>query len=265
MSVAETYCQDLSRKLRLLATWPPGSPMTVGRIGRFLANKVFDPETSLSSYGISVNVEDSPGGSGVLSYTSAGVIGFGIAAGGKVPDLTSGLVDAEATVTISFGREHSIVFRASGLRYRTMQDQPKMARKVAYLLKRGEWGRDWHIVTQVVEADSASILISQTSSAEVELALGASANVNGIDLLGVDLKPRVVRQTEMSTIMVNEGGLVPLFKAKRVKRTLFGNVKLKAGFGPADIPNIDNLNDEELERELFDEVNETAQIVGDDA
>jgi hypothetical protein len=239
--------------------------MAVGRVGRFLGNKLFDPETSLGSYGIPVHVEDSPAGSEVLSHTTAGVIEFSFAVGGKVPDLVSGLVDAEARVTISFGREHGIAFRASGLRYWTMQDQPKMARNVAYLLKRGEWGRDWHIVTQVVEADSASILISQTASAEVELALGASAKVSGIDLLGVELKPRVVRQTEMSTIVVNEGGLVPLFKAKRVKRTLFGNVKLKAGFGPADIPNIENLDDEELERELFDEVDVVDKIVGGDA
>jgi hypothetical protein len=265
MSVAGTYCQDLSRKLRLLATWPPGSPMTVGRVGRFLGDKVFDPETSLGSYGILVNVEDDPAGSAVLSYTSAGVNEFKIAAGGKVPDLISGVVDAEARLTISFGRENGIVFRASGLRYRTMQDQPQMARKVAYLLKRGEWGRDWHIVTQVVEAESASILISQTSSAEMELALGASAAVGSIELLGAELKPRVVRQKEMSTIVVNEGGLVPLFKAKRVKRTLFGNVKLKAGFGPADIPNIENLDDDDLERELFDEVDVVDKIVGDDA
>ena len=116
----------------------------------------------------------------MLSYTSKGVKEFKVVTGAKVPDLAGGVVDAQAKVTISFGQEHGIVFRASGLRYRAMQDQPKMARKVAHLLEQGEWQRDWHIVTEVVEADSSSILISSKSSAEVELALGANVTGGGI-------------------------------------------------------------------------------------
>jgi hypothetical protein len=264
MSVAGTYCRDVSRELRLLATWPPGAPMRVGSVGRFLGDRVFEPETSLGSHGITVPVDDDPG-PGVLSYTSDGVREQGVAAGAHLPDLAGGAVTAKATVRISFQREHGIVFRASGLRYRTMRDQPTMARKVARLAETGQWGRDWYIVTQVVEAASASILISDAPSAEVELALAANAEAGGVDLLGAELSPRVVRHRGMHVLIVGASGLAPLFKAKRVRRTFFGDVTLKAGFGPADASGIERLDDAGFERELLEEADTVDKIVLGDA
>jgi hypothetical protein len=262
MSIAGTYCQDVSRELRMLAAWPPGSPVRVGSVGRFLGDRIFEPETTLGSYGIKVTVDDDPG-SGVLSYTSEGVNESSFTVGAHVPDLASGVVDAKAKVTIKFVREHGIIFRASGLRYQTMQDQPKMARKVVPLAKSGQWGRDWYIVTQVVQAASASVLIADAPSAEVELALGADANVAGIELLGAELRPRVVRHKDMHILIVGEG-LAPLFKAKRVKQTIFGNVKLKAGFGPVDVSGIEDLDDADFEREFLEEVDVVDKIVPGD-
>jgi hypothetical protein len=201
----------------------------------------------------------------VLSYTSKGVNEPSITAGVHIPDLAAGAIDAKAKVTIKFASEHGIIFRASGIRFQTMKDQPQMARKVARLAKSGQWGRDWYIVTQTIQAASASILISNSPSAEVELALGAKATVAGLELLGAELKPRVVRQKDMHFLIVGESGLIPLFKAKRVKRTVFGNVKLKAGFGPADVSGIEDLDDAGFEREFLEEVDIVDQIVPDEA
>lgn len=262
MPIAETYCQDVSRELRLLAAWPPGSPIKVGSVGRFLGAGLFEPETTLGSYGINVVVDDDAG-AGVLSYTSQGVGESSFTVGAHIPDLASGLINAKAKATIKFGSEHGIIFRASGLRYETMRDQPKMARKVAHLAKSGQWGRDWYIVTQVVQAGSASVLIADSPSAEVELALGADVNVGGIELLGAELKPHVIRHKGMHILIIDETGLAPLFKAKRVKRSLFGNVKLKAGFGPADVSGIKDLNDVDFENEFFEEVDMVDKIVDD--
>jgi hypothetical protein len=264
MSVAGTYCRDMSRELRLLAVWPPGSPVRVGSVGRFLDDWIFEPETTLGSYGIEVAIDDDPG-AGVLSYTSKGANEPSITAGVHVPDLAAGAIDAKAKVTIKFASQHGILFRASGLRYQTMRDQPQMARKVAGLARSGQWGRDWYIITQAIQATSASILISNSASAEVELALGANATVAGIELLGAELKPRVVRHKDMQLLIVGEGGLVPLFKAKRVKRTMFGNVTLKAGFGPADVSGIQDMDDESFEREFLEEVDIVDQIAPGEA
>jgi hypothetical protein len=71
----------------------------------------------------------------------------------------------------------------------------------------------------------------------------------------------VVSQKQMSTVFVDEGDLAPLFRAKRVKRTVFGNVKLKAGFGAADVSSILDLDDDALEQALFDEVDMVDEVV----
>lgn len=264
MSVAGTYCQDVSRELRLLAAWPPGSPMKVGSVGRFLGDRVFEPETSLDACGIQFCVDDDPG-PGILSYTSEGVTESGIKAGARVPDLATGAITAKAQVTITFQREHGIIFRASGLRYQTMRDQPAMARNVARLAESGRWGRDWYVVTQVVQAASVSVLISDAPAAEVELTLAADAAVGGVDLVGAELRPRVVRHKHMHVLIVDEGGLAPLFKAKRVRRTFFGDVTLKPGFGPADVSAIEALDDASFERELLEEADVVDAIVLGDA
>jgi hypothetical protein len=86
---------DVSRELRLLATWPPGSPMKVGSVGQFLGDRVFEPETSLGSCGITFSVDDDPG-PGVLSYTSDGVREPGVTTGTHLPDLAGGAVTAKA-------------------------------------------------------------------------------------------------------------------------------------------------------------------------
>ena len=258
----------------MLAAWPPASPMKVGHVGRFLGDHVFDQETSLGVCGIEFSVDDEPG-PGVLSYTSEGVTESGVKAGTRVPDLASGAITAKAQVRIGFQREHGIIFRASGLRYQTMRDQPRMARNVARLAESGQWGRDWYVVTQVVHAASATILISDAPAAEVELSLAADAEAGGIGLPGIELPgielfgaglaPRVVRYTHMHVLIVDEGGLAPLFKAKRVRRTFFGDVTLKAGFGPADVSAIEDLDDTSFERELLEEADVVDAIVLGDA
>jgi hypothetical protein len=75
----------------------------------------------------------------------------------------------------------------------------------------------------------------------------------------------VISQKQMSTVFVDEGGLTPLFRAKRVKRTIFGNAKLKAGFGPAEVSSILDLDDDALEQALFDEVDMVDKVVLGDA
>jgi hypothetical protein len=87
VSVAGVYCRDVSRQMRYLATWPAGAPLAVGRVGRFYGEKVFDPETSLGSFGIEFTVGDDPGGQGLLSWASDGVNVSELALGAKVPDL----------------------------------------------------------------------------------------------------------------------------------------------------------------------------------
>jgi outer membrane receptor for ferrienterochelin and colicin len=235
--------------------------ITVGAVGRFVGDKVFDVETSLDSYGIGFPTDESHEGSNSIDYTSEGVKNFGVTVGAQIPNLASGTVDLGTKVKISFNNQYGIAFLAQGLRYLTMQDQPQMARAVAQLAERGQWGRDWHIVTQVATAESVTILISDSSSAEVELALTGEVNVQGIQLMGAEFSPRILSQTNMNTLMVNKGGYAPLFRAKRVKQTFFGNVQLKAGFGPADLNDITDLDDEELERELLEEVDVVDKIV----
>jgi hypothetical protein len=260
VSIAEVYCREISRNLRYVATWPAGAPIAVGRVGRFFGERIFDAETSLGSFGIAFAVEKPAGGQEVLSHVYQGEVGVSV--GAQVPDLYGGTLTAGAKTTLSFTREHGIVFRASGLKYRTMLDQPQMAREVATLISQGQWNRDWYIVTQTVEADEASILISNAAGASVDLSVSADAQAFGIELLSAEFKPRVIRRSDMNTMMLNEGPLVPLFRVKRVKRTIFGNTKLQAGFGPTDVTSLMDQDDDELDQNLFeDEVETVDQIV----
>ena len=257
MSVAATYANELSRQFRFLATWPIGMPLTLGTVGEILDDRIFDPTTSLESFGVAFKPVTGDTEPQPFTYQSKGVRGFGLSTGAEIPDIGSGALKARAKLSIHFDEESAILFRAAGLTHKRIADQPKLSRDIVRLMDERQWSADWFVVTHVLEAESATIMISSSSDATVEVALGGDARAAGVDLLDVRFEPRVVRQHEMNTVILNSTGSTPLFRAKRVRKkwfNLFGEQRLEAKFA-TDTSKLDrSLDDAEFEDELLEEI-----------
>lgn len=256
-SLAATFTTEVSRQLKHLTAWPPGIQLSLGSVGEIGSDHIFDPISDLSSFGIHHDVVEGDTKTDPFSYKSKGVKDFGVSGGAEVPKLGGYFAEAKAKVTIEFEREHAIVFHAGGLKDRRIADQPKLAMQMVELLDQGLWNSNWFVITSAVEAEAATILISNSSASRVDLALGVDANVAGMSLLSAEFEPRLVSEKEMGAVFVGRKGMTPLFKAKRIRKKwfdLFGEYELRASYSANTADLSRDLDGEDFADELLEEV-----------
>jgi hypothetical protein len=103
------------------------------------------------------------------------------ASGGVTPPTGLG---AEATFSISFGRSAGFVLAYAASTQAHLRDVPKAQQLVVKLAKSGEWEENWFLVTEVIGAQSATVLVATEANAGIDL----HANVTlppGIKAVGV--------------------------------------------------------------------------------
>jgi hypothetical protein len=77
------------------------------------------------------------------------------------------------------------------------------------LFRRGEWQREWAIVTDLVEAESTTLAVSGADQAAI--AFEATSDVPYIDLADAAIGLEVKMASNIGYQVVAEKGLVPLF------------------------------------------------------
>ena len=250
-SAALQYTSELSGQLRFLATWPPGVPIELGMVGTIDDNQVFSPVTSLTRLGAKFEESSIAGAGERFSFASAGAVDFSFKAAGVTSDLIPSVPQAEAGLGISFKREYATVFEASGISYTRIEDQVDLQASVITLIKSGRWDRDWVIVTNLVHADSTTVILSRSPNASAEFALSAGAAAGGIELLRAEFKPRIVASRELNLSIVGSGEMTPLFHAKRAKRRFFSRrIDLRDAYSD----DLTRLDSDELDDDLFEDI-----------
>jgi hypothetical protein len=91
----------------------------------------------------------------------------------------------------------------------------------------GDWEKTNVIVTEVVSAGSATILISSHGGARAELEASSQLGPQGLQLANLSANVKVVRLQGIGTHFVGESGLTPLFKAYGVRAPLFNQTKFE--------------------------------------
>lgn len=252
-TAVETYTNEIAREFRFLATWPLAASMDLGAIGQFRGDHLFEQISALVHFGIAVTTDESPYDSDKLTYASKGGTSFSLGAGAAMPTAsTGGVATATATLEVKFSREYGVIFRASDLHSTRVSNEPALARAVLPLVSSHQWERDWYVVTQVLTAASTTVMIANSDSASVELAVHGEVTAGGLDVLDAKFSPQVTSQHDMHTIMINGSRATPLFRAKRVKRRFFSRrPELKAGYAVDDAQ---LQSAEDNPDELFDDI-----------
>jgi hypothetical protein len=132
---------------------------------------------------------------------------------------------ADAGLVIEFENKASYLLKTSGTRVHFIENVAQLGEQVNQLYRDRQWNRHWFIITKLIEADRATLLISRSRNAKVELkAEGNLSSLSEEDLVDADLKFSILSKREMSTnIIGKEGPYFPLFKANGVQvRRLFG-------------------------------------------
>lgn len=214
-SPVKQYTNELYKKFGYYATWMPGTPMELGTIG-IMDGKVFVKRTHLRNLSIAFDTDEDPSRDD-LDYTSETGVTFTPKVSGTIPSAGSVLTQADAGFTVEFSREKALLFKVKGAQYVSIRDQEKLGREIARLKEEGKWKKEWVVIVELVKADSATILISGSANSKIELKANANIGATKLDIADASLELGIAISKSMSTNIIAEQGLTPLFRVRRTR------------------------------------------------
>jgi hypothetical protein len=234
------YTKELYNQFTYLAMWLPSVPIKLGDVGIFNKGR-FERITRLRNLGLSFEIRQDKTPSQV-SYATEGAVSLSFKAEGEAPPPVSQLTAAQAGFLIEMTRANATLFQALETYSPSIEDQVTLGKQILELYKTGEWDLKYFVVTEILEARSATILISSSVNARVELSATGKINPGMIDLADIHAGLRLEHSRNMNTQIIATAGLTPLFKARSVKKRFgLGNAFFRdsefelSGLTPEDI------------------------------
>ncbi len=213
------YVKSIYDKFSYLATWLPNTRLELGDVG-IREGEFFKRMTSLKDMGASFNVRS--GNSSVdFTYTSKSGVILKTKAAGEVAAGTT-LPVAQAGILIDFSKEGAFLFQALGCLVDELDDKTGLGQAIIELHKKGNWDLNWAVVDTVVKANSATIVVSNSHNAALELTAKAPVAATNLANLDTGLTVNSQRGDVIRFLAIN--GLIPLFKLSRIKKSILSQL-----------------------------------------
>lgn len=241
MPLHRTYTRTLFSELGYRATWLPGAAVALGQVGVLDAGSLTH-ETSLEALGVDAPVTEQGVPEGSLDVTSHQGVSVSFKAAGSLDERFKVVGTADAGALVQFSREDAVVVELKGVRSHRFVElravKEALLDAVVAADDQARWDRDWMVVTEVVVAETATVLVSSSSHARVELRAKGSVTPQG--LADAELESTPADRRDVGALVVAERGLTPLYKALRVRRNfwwLYDEVVPASG----EVPNAEDL------------------------
>jgi hypothetical protein len=195
------------------ATWLPGETMELGAIG-FLKDGLFDQRARLRDFDITFTAKRGTGRTG-FEYQSSTGVKTSYKAAGESSASFRGVGVASAGVRFEFSRLGAVVFSAPKCEITEIDNKRALERRLRGVR---DWDMGWVVITKLVKAESATILLSGSGEAFVELRAKGSVAPGGVDLADVAVGFSRARASGMAVSLVAEGRLTPLYEAFRMRQ-----------------------------------------------
>jgi hypothetical protein len=218
-AINQQYAREMNEKFGYFATWLPNVRVKLGDVG-VVRDHVFEPVSSLEQMGIAFDV-DRDRQTADLDYTSSDSVSIETKVSGAVHDPAATTASADGNISISFSRANAVVFQASGCLTSKIADVKSLGDQILSLYNRDKWDPDHVVVTDLVTAAGATILISNGQNAHIDLALKGQAAPAMAKLADANANLTVTRAVGIGTRIVAAAGLTPLFKVAGVRRRFF--------------------------------------------
>lgn len=215
MKTVKKYTNELYKQFHYFATWLPGVPLELGAIGIFKNNE-FTAVSSLKNEGIEFDIEDDITKSD-LEHATNGAVTITTKLSGTLPAAGSVLADVDAGFTVEFSQQNAILFKANGTVIPRINDQIKLGKEIISRYQQDKWEKDWVVITELVKADSSTIIISSSNKGKVELKANANIKAAKLDIADAGLELGCPYSKDLSTKIITEKGLTPLFKISKIK------------------------------------------------
>lgn len=215
------YLSHMNAKTKYRATWDPTKKLAIGYIGK-LSEGVLSIYSSLDKEGIAVEVAIDDTGA-AMDYTSHDSVTISTKLSGSAPVAGSVLSNLEAGFSLEFKSDKSIVFQTSNHKVHQLINLAEIERKVLEKYNSGNWDKDWVIVTELVEADAATIIISNSSNGSLDLKAKADVGAANLSLTNAALGLAVARERGSTLKYIAQSGLTPLYRVMGIRRPFLGS------------------------------------------
>jgi len=218
-SAQKQYTNEMKRKFGYYATWNPGVPVKLGDIGTFKKN-IFTRISDLDSFGIKFEIRPDDTKT-PLEYASQGSVAITTKLSGNIAPPGSVFANADAGIIVEFSAENATLFKANNTTSPSIRDTVKVGDEVMKLYRDGKWNKNWVVVTELIEAESATIIISNTAGGKVELKANANIDAPYFDIADGKFNFSPSFSNGLETRIISAEGLTPLFKIMGMKTRLF--------------------------------------------
>ncbi|HLF63265.1 MAG TPA: hypothetical protein VI603_05920 [Saprospiraceae bacterium] len=219
------YLNEINNRFQYRATWEPNKTLAIGDIG-ILEKGIFSLRSTLAKENIPPTIRTDEN-EGSMKYTSEGAVDITAKLSGQTSMPQSGLAQGDAGITIQFKKQDAVVFQINGSRTHQIENTGEIEREVLQRFRENKWPKDWVIITELVQAKEATILISNSKDSKIELK--ANANVHAasdLDIADAQLQFGVVAKRGIATEIIAKEGITPLYRVSGIKKPVFGDPSL---------------------------------------
>ncbi|HSL44452.1 MAG TPA: hypothetical protein VK897_13530 [Anaerolineales bacterium] len=252
MDPIASYLKELNRKSQgYRPTWLPNLPLQLGNVG-VLEKEVFRKEATLESLGIAFESETSESNSNIDLSSESGITVI-TKVEGKVEPKAVSLGVADAGFIVEFNNKNCFVFRIRGSRTSIIQNLADVKAEVLRRYDANDWDPNLVIISEIIEAKSATILLSGQAGAKIELKAQGDLNVATMDIADAGLNLRLESGQSLAAQIIGQKGITPLYRVVGIKKRLFSSGF--AGREPGDEPQTkkDDIEVAEIEMESLPE------------
>jgi hypothetical protein len=225
MSVAKQYTKELKQQTNYSATWLPMVPVQLGDIGR-LENYQWTRESSLQAKNIAFDGDEGPAAD--ISYASRGSVRATGGASVATSGATSAVGAVNAKLHLEFKREGALVFEITGARSLRIVDVQAVGNQILDLYQNDQWEYDLVVITEVVSAGSATVLVASSGGASIDLGAEGNAvpSLGNLAKLGASLQ--YSNEQSIGVRVIGSTSLTPLFRAARVEPRLLSGSRFRS-------------------------------------
>ena len=211
MPLANDYVNELRHELKMFPVWPPETPVTLGDYGT-LTRGIFQRRGNIGDFGITLEtLPDSD--SRDIEYKSDGKIEVTTLA-----EVQGGVPGAQGHLTkrVEFSDAHAVLLSAVRCVYQVASNYAHIDSELQEKLNGGVWRKEWVVVTGLVRAESATILVSSAANASIDLQL--EGEIPQAHLAGARLGIKVAREASMGLKVLAHQGATPLIMLSRLQK-----------------------------------------------
>jgi hypothetical protein len=219
VTASELYVKSIYDRFSYLATWLPNTRLKLGDVGT-QQGAMFKRMTSLKEMGIDFKLRagDQPLD---FTYTSQSGVAVHTKAAGELAVGTT-LPVGQAGVLIEFSQEGAFLFQAIHCQVDEIENKVALGHTVIQLYQERTWEPNWSVVDTVVKANSATIVVSNSHSAALELTAKTATLIS--DLANLDVGLGVNAQRGDVIQFLAQKGLMPLYRLSRLKQPVLTRI-----------------------------------------